>query len=190
MEMVLDDQVIVQKFFNRCEEAITDSQRKYGRYCHTIAFNILFSEEDTEECLNDTWMQTWNAIPPQCPACFQAFLAKITRNIALNMYRAQNALKRAGDRVTETLDELVECTSLHSDNVEENFDRQVLEDTINSFLEKVPEKKRKIFVRRYFYMDSIEEIAGMYGIKKSLVKVTLLRLRRELQYELEENALL
>lgn len=186
----MEDKMIIDLFWNRDESAIAQTAGAYGRYCWKIAFNILGNEEDVQECLNDTWLGAWNSIPPAKPACLSAFLGKITRNLAISRYRAGHALKRTGDRLSESLDELGECAAYTSNNVEEAVDRSALEDAINRYLDTVSEKQRCLFVRRYFYMDSVADIAAMYGLGQSDVKVTLLRMRRSLQGVLEKEGLL
>ena len=186
----MEDTKIIDLFWERDESAIRETEITYGRYCRTIAFNILGDEEDVQECLNDTWLGAWNSIPPARPACLSAFLAKITRNLAISKYRAKYAKKRTGDRLSESLDELGECIPVSTDNVSQAVDRRMLEDAINGFLDSVSEKQRNIFVRRYFYMDSIAAIAQMYHLGQSDVKVTLMRMRRSLQKILEEEELM
>lgn len=183
----ISDEKIIQQFFERSEDAIKNADRKYGRYCGRIAFQILCDEGDMEECLNDTWLHAWNAIPPTRPDILSAFLGKITRNLALNMYKSRSAKKRTGDRISACLDELNECMSLSSDNVTEFLDKHMLGEAINRFLDGVPEKQRKIFVRRYFYLDTIDEISKLCKMNKSYVKVTLHRLRKSLKRKLEEE---
>ena len=186
----MDDNRIIDLFWKRDESAIEEAAAVYGRYCRKIAFNILGNEEDTQECLNDTWLGAWNSIPPARPSCLSAFLGKIARNMAISKYRAGHALKRTGDRVAESLDELGECAASVSNNVEESVDKKALETAINRYLESVSEKQRRLFVRRYFYMDSVAEIAGMYGLGQSDVKVTLMRMRRSLKKVLEDEGLM
>ena len=186
----MDDQTIVLKFFERDESALEESKKKYGDYCLYIADNVLRDRRDSEECLNDTWLGAWNSIPPARPACLSAFLAKITRNLAISKYRAKYAKKRTGDRLSESLDELGECIPVSNDNVSQAIDRRILAEAINGYLDTCSEKQRKIFVRRFFYFDSIAEISQMYGIGQSDVKVTLMRMRRSLQKILEEEELM
>ena len=186
----MEDTKIIDLFWERDERAIQETETAYGRYCRTIAFNILGDEEDVQECLNDTWLGAWNSIPPARPACLSAFLAKITRNLAISKYRAKYAKKRTGDRLSESLDELGECIPVSNDNVSQAIDRRILAEAINGYLDTVSEKQRKIFVRRFFYFDSIAEISQMYGIGQSDVKVTLMRMRRSLQKILEEEELM
>ena len=186
----MEDNKIIDLFWKRDESAIRETEINYGRYCRTIAFNILGDEEDVQECLNDTWLGAWNSIPPARPACLSAFLAKITRNLAISKYRAKYAKKRTGDRLSESLDELGECIPVSNDNVSQAIDRRILAEAINGYLDTCSEKQRKIFVRRFFYFDSIAEISQMYGIGQSDVKVTLMRMRRSLQKILEEEELM
>ena len=168
----MDDNRIIDLFWKRDESAIEEAAAVYGRYCRKIAFNILGNEEDTQECLNDTWLGAWNSIPPARPSCLSAFLGKIARNMAISKYRAGHALKRTGDRVAESLDELGECAASVSNNVEESVDKKALETAINR------------------YLDSVSEIAGMYGLGQSDVKVTLMRMRRSLKKVLEDEGLM
>ena len=186
----MDDTKIIELFWKRDQSAIEQTAEAYGRYCRKIAFNILGVEEDVEECLNDTWLGAWNSIPPARPDCLSAFLGRITRNLAISRSRAGHAPKRTGDRLSESLDELGDFAAPSSDNVEEAVDRKSLETAINKYLDSVSEKQRKLFVRRYFYMDSVAEIAQMYGLGQSDVKVTLLRMRRSLKKVLEEEGLM
>ena len=178
------DESIIERFFARIEEAIGDLQQKYGKYCFTIGFHILADESDTEECLNDTWLRTWNSIPPERPQCLKSYVGCITRNLAINMYRRDTAKKREGSRYNVALDELTDCMVPSKDNVSESVDHKALSDVINAYLATLPEEKRNIFVRRYFYMDSIEEICDRYGRNESFVKVNLHRMREGLRKEL------
>ena len=186
----MEDTKIIDLFWERDESAIRETEITYGRYCRTIAFNILGDEEDVQECLNDTWLGAWNSIPPARPVSLSAFLGKITRNLAISKYRANHARKRTGDRLSESLDELGECIPVSNDNVSQAIDRRILAEAINGYLDTCSEKQRKIFVRRFFYFDSIAEISQMYGIGQSDVKVTLMRMRRSLQKILEEEELM
>lgn len=186
----MDDNKIIELFWNRDEAAIGQTEAVYGRYCRKIAFNILGSQEDVEECLNDTWLGAWNSIPPARPDCLSAFLGKITRNLAISRYRAGHAIKRTGDRLSESIDELGDISGLSSDNVEEAVDKKALETAINKYLDTCTQKQRRLFIRRYFYMDSVAEIAELYGLGLSDVKVTLLRMRRSLKKILEEEGLM
>lgn len=175
----MDDIKIIDLYFARDEAAIAESDRKYGRYCGAIAMNILASQEDTEECVSDTWMRAWNAIPPARPVILKAFFGKITRNLALNMWEKNHAEKRGGGECAAVLDELAECVADPGAAVW-SADRHVLTETLNGFLRSVSDEKRKIFLRRYWHMESIKEIADDMNIGESKVKMTLLRLRKDL----------
>ena len=151
-----------------------------------IAKNILKNQEDAEECVNDTYLKAWNVIPPNRPAMFKAFLGRITRNIAFNLYKKMHADKRGNGQITLVLDELVECVSDKSDPYQK-FEREDLLISINSFLEKLPKEKRIMFVRRYWYSDSVADIANRCGVSENAVSVNLNRLRKRLRNYLIER---
>jgi len=176
----LEDQEIIQLYWNRSENALVLSNKKYGKYCFTIAWNILYNKEDSDECVNDTFFHAWNAIPPQRPGVLKAFLGKITRNLALNRYDANHTLKRGEGQVAACLDELAECIADNT-NTEEVVEGMALTECINSFLETLKEDERKIFVRRYWYVSSVSEIASDYLYSESKVKMVLLRTRNKLK---------
>ena len=186
----MTDQEIIDLYFARSESAITETAGKYGSYCRYIAMNILCNREDSEECVNDTWLKTWNAIPPKRPSVLRTFLGKITRNHALNIYEKQTAEKRGNGETTAVLDELSECLAdskaLKPDDLPEKI---TLTDCINRFLENQKPESRKIFVRRYWYMSPINEIAEEYGFSESKVKMTLSRMRAALLNELESEGI-
>jgi len=176
----MNDASIIDLYFNRDEQAIRETDLAYGSYCKTVAHNILQNSEDVEEAVADTWLKAWNTIPPQKPRFLKLYLAKITRNIALNTYREQNANKRGGGQVVLALDELGECVA-HSDSVESRIDERFLRDTIQSFLQRVSKKDRMIFVRRYFFLEDTPTIAQRYGLKESNVLLILSRTRKKLK---------
>lgn len=183
----MDDKDIIQLYLDRDQCALSETAMKYGKYCFTVAMNILGNKEDAEECVNDTYLSTWNAIPPAMPTIFSSFLGKITRNLAFNKYKYNHAKKRGNGELMLVLDELAECVS-GIDDVEQESDRQKLAATINSFLETLPSKKRNIFICRYWYSDSISSIAQRYKMTESNVSVTLSRLRsRFKEYLLERG---
>lgn len=169
----MEDSKIVELYWERSEDAISQTKSKYGRYCHSIAYNILHSDEDAEECVNDTYVRAWSAIPPQRPTKLSAFLGKITRNIALDRYDASTAKKRDGT-VALVLDEIAECVP---DTDIAVADEYILKDTINGFLRSLPQRTRIVFMRRYWYLCSVEEIARDLDMSESNVKVTLMRTR-------------
>ncbi len=180
----MDDQRIVKLFWERSEKAITETANKYGRYCHYIAYNILQNDEDAEECVNDTYLNAWNCIPPHKPNRLQTFLGKITRNLSLNKYEQLIAQKRGGGQVPLILDELSECVSVNNVDI---IDEIAIKDLLNRFLEMQSPQNCKLFVRRYWYMSSIKEIAKDYGMSENNVMVTLFRIRKELKTYLEKE---
>lgn len=181
----MTDNQIIQLYLERSENAVEQTKTKYGNYCYSVAMNILDNNEDSEECVNDTYLKAWNCIPPQKPARFSAFLGKITRCLALDMYRRKKAEKRGG-RINEVSEELSECL-ISADDVESHIDEVVLTGIINDFLSQLSAEQRKVFVRRYWYFCSINEIAAENGISKSKVKMMLLRIRNELKAKLEKE---
>ena len=185
----MDDRQIIALYNERSEAALSETEKKYGRYCRTIAYNILNNEEDSEECVNDTWLKAWEAIPPRCPDSLAAFLGKITRNLALNLYKHKNREKRGGGQTMLVLEELAECVP-GADSTEEAVDEALLAEVLNGFLAELPTEKRKIFMRRYWYLSSVKEIAEEYGLSESKVKMTLLRLRSKLKTVLEKEGIL
>ena len=154
----MDDSKIIELYMDRSEQAISETARKYGRYCHYIAYNILHNDEDSEECVNDTYLRTWNSIPPKRPNKLQTFLGKITRNLSLNKYEKQSAEKRGSGQIPLILDELTECIPADR-NSETLVEDMVIKETLDRFLENLSADARKIFVRRYWYMSSVKEIA-------------------------------
>jgi len=185
----MNDRQIIALYNERSEAALSETAKKYGKYCRSIAYNILYNEEDSEECVNDTWLKAWESIPPQCPERLSAFLGKITRNLALNRYKHKNREKRGGGQTVLVLEELVECVpGLNS--TEEAAEVALLVDVLNRFLEELPAEKRKLFMRRYWYMSSVKELAEDFGLSESNVKMTLLRLRSKLKQTLEKEGIM
>ena len=179
----MDDQEIIARFFARDEEGLTAARARYEPYCAAVARSFLNDPRDQEECLSDTWLRAWNAIPPQRPRSLGAFLAKITRNLAINRLRDGNAQRRGGGQVPLALEELGECVSLEG-SPEGELDRQAAEEALNRFLDGLPPLQREVFLRRYWYLDSIEDIARRAGWSKSRVTTTLHRLRVRLRAHL------
>lgn len=182
----LSDEQIIELYQRRDERAISATDDSYGPYCHSIANRILCSDEDAAECVNDTWLRTWNSIPPQRPRCLRAFLAKITRNLAFDRFKRRHAHKRGAGEIQLALDELEECVASPSD-VESEVLLTELKRCIHRFLGQLPEQKRDIFLRRYFYVEPAGDIAKRYGLKKSNVLVILSRTRKELKDHLEKE---
>ena len=182
----MDDNMIMDLYWERAESAITETALKYGNYCLTIAMNILQSKEDSEECVNDTYLKMWNAIPPQRPTRFFAFLGRITRNLSINRYRARNVQKRGGANIELILSELEECIPSES-SVEAEYEAGQISSVIDSFLAASKPENRIIFVRRYWYADSIASISERFGMSESKVKSSLLRTRNKLKACLENE---
>lgn len=182
----MEDQQIIDLFFSRSENAISETAHKYGRYCHSIAYRILQNEEDSEECVNDTYLKAWDAIPPKHPEKLSAFLGKLTRNLSLHLYEKHHAEKRGSGRVALALDELSDCVP-SADNVAQAVDDMALAEILNHFLGVLPAQPRTMFLRRYWYFDSVSEIASLFGVSESKVKMSLLRTRGKLKQFLEKE---
>lgn len=182
----MNDKEIIQLYLNRDQRALSVTAKKYGKYCTSIAKNILGNNEDAEECVNDAYLNTWNSIPPTIPTIFSAFLGRITRNLAFNKYKHSHVMKRGNGEVTIVLDELAECVS-GLDDVEKEIDRRELVEAINSFLDTLSPRKRNIFISRYWYADSVSSIAERYEMTESNVFTTLSRLRLKLKKYLIER---
>lgn len=184
----MDDSKIIELYLDRSEQAISETSKKYGRYCHYIAYTILHNDEDSEECVNDTYLRTWNAIPPNRPNRLQTFLGKITRNLSLNKWEKLSAEKRGAGQISIILDELAECIP-NNENVENIVEDMVIKDILNHFLDRLPDETRQIFVRRYWYMSPVKEIAHEYGLSESKVTVTLFRTREKLKTILQKEGI-
>lgn len=185
----MNDNSIIELFERRSERALTEVSCTYGGLLHTIARHILGDRLDAEECVNDTLMQVWNAIPPAKPAYFRAYLAKTVRNLALNRYAHDRARKRGGGEVPAVLEELQDCIPAE-DNVENVLDKIALHDALERFLTALPAKQQKIFMRRYFTMMPVEAIAAELGMPENTVKSTLSRTRKKLAEFLTKEDLL
>ena len=182
--MPMDDNRIRELYFDRDERAIEETRQSYGRLIYSVAYGILLSEPDSEECENDTYVRTWESIPPTRPTYFSAFLSKISRNLALNRLRDENRRRPLGaELVYEELGEVIPDTD---GDITEDI---ALRDALNDFLTSLSKTKRQIFMKRYFYMRDIKEIAREMGITKSGVKVTLHRIRGELRSFLTDRGI-
>lgn len=182
----MQDEMILDLYFARDESAIAETDAKYGAYCFRIANNILALREDCEECVNDTWLRAWNTIPPTRPSIFSAFLAKVTRNLAINRFNYESAKKR-NQGVTVAIDELGECTG--TETVESVVDINELKNAINTFLGDLPERERNVFIRRYFFADSTSDIASKYSLSEANVLTILSRTRKKLKNHLVKEGL-
>lgn len=183
----MEDTRIVQLYWDRDQKAISETATKYGNYCTSIAKNILGNNEDAEECVNDTYMNAWNSMPPHRPNMLSTFLGKITRNLSFNRYKHNNADKRGGSEISAVLDELSGCVS-GKENVEQEIEYKELVKTIDSFLDTLSSEKRSIFICRYWYTDSISEIAKQFNMRENTVSMTLNRIRVKLQKYLIERS--
>lgn len=176
----MKDTEILDLYWERDEQAIVETQKSYGSYCRSIACNILYNNEDTEECLNDTWLKTWNSIPPARPERFSLYLGTITRNLALDRWKSKHREKRGGGEMTAALDELAEFIPDRF-NTEETVIAAEMERFINDFLHTLPEKDCNIFLRRYWYVEDYAAIAKRYHMKLNTVKTSLFRTRTKLK---------
>ncbi len=181
----MEDSQIIELYWKRSEEAISETTKKYGKLCRHIALNIVGNHSDAEECENDTYVAIWNAIPPNRPNSLSAFLSRIARNIALNRYDYNKAQKR-NHEFDLVLSELEECIAGKS-SVEDAYEEGVVATMIDDFLAGLSKEKRVIFVRRYWYSDGVKDIAKRMCISESKVKTTLFRVRKELQDYLGER---
>lgn len=181
----MKDEEIINLYWTRSENAISETDKKYGKYCNYIAYNILQNKEDSKECVNDTFLNTWNTIPPKKPTILKAFLGKITRNLAINQYEKKKTKKRGGT-IELVLEELEECISDNC-SIENEIEYRELVNYINEFLEILPKDKRKIFLERYWYLSSIKDISSKNKLTESNVKTILLRIRNQLKDFLKER---
>ena len=182
----MDDKSIIDLYLDRSEQAISETSVKYGKYCFSIAFNILSDKEDSEESVNDTYLAAWNNIPPRVPSILSTFLGKITRNISLNRWKSRRAYKRGGGEVPLALDDLEECIST-GESVEDTFEKKELLRSMNRFLDALPDTERNLFVCRYWYLDPIHDIAQRFGFTESKVTSMLHRIRGKLRKHLEKE---
>ena len=182
----MDDKAIVELYFARSEKAISETAKKYGGYCYSIANNILSNKEDSEESVNDTYLAAWNNMPPRHPSILATFLGKITRYISLDRWKSRCAYKRGGGEVTLALEELDEFLS-SGESTEEVVEKKELIRSINRFLDNLPETERNLFVCRYWYLDPVQQIADRYGFTLSKTASMLRRTREKLCKQLKKE---
>lgn len=182
----MNDTDIISLYFQRDEKAISESEKKHGRYCRAIARNILGNKQDCEECLNDVYLKAWNSIPPHSPKNLSAYLGKITRNTALKIYEKRTAEKRAGDEVAAALDELTNVLPA-CDSTENSAEKLDFSRVLNDFLSELPREARIIFIKRYWLIYPVKEIAKELGVGESKVKMSLMRTREKLKTVLEKE---
>ena len=184
----MTDSEIIRLYWQRSEQAIAASSEQYGSYCHTIARNILGNAQDSEECVSDTWLQAWNTIPPQIPRRLAAFLGRITRNLALNRVRDAGAEKRGGGQAALALAELEECIPAAGNPTQAVEDGELTR-VLEKFLRAQPEQKRNLFIRRYWYMTPVKQLAAEYRMSESKATALLYRMRAQLRTELEREGI-
>ena len=183
---ILTDEQIIALYWNREERAIEATDHKYGKYLYTIAYNIIKDELDCEECLNDTYLGTWNSIPPKRPTVFQVFLSKIMRNMALGRFRKTTASKRIPPEIIVSLDELDECANFEPGEDEKYFINE-LGKILNSYLNSLTDRQTFIFVCRYYYSDSVISIAKMLELSENTILRDLAKIRKGLRARLEKE---
>lgn len=181
----MEDEKIIDLFWEHSESAILETSKKYGRYCNKIAFHILHNNQDADECENDAYHAVWNAIPPNRPRSLKVFLGRIVRNISLSKYDYNTAKKR-NSHFDVILSELNDCIA-SSENVEAIFERGELFDVLNTFLSQIDQESRIVFVRRYWYCDSIADLSLLLKMSESKVKSMLFRIRNKLKLYLEKE---
>jgi len=181
----MEDKQIVELYWARSETAISETEKKYGRYCHYIAYQILYNDEDAKEVVNDTYLKTWNTIPPKRPDPLKPYVGTISRQLALDVYKKQHVQRRGG-QVSLVLDELSECIP-DNDSGADIGESVALSDALNRFMWNLPQRTRNIFVRRYFYMSSVAEIAKDFSMKESNITMHLLRTRKKLEQFLKKE---
>ncbi len=184
----MDDSKIVELYFARSEQAIKETDVKYGGYCHSIAYNILANREDSEESVSDTYLSVWNSIPPRKPIPLAPFLGKIVRNISIDKWRKRSAGKRGGGEMLLVLEELRECTA-SGENLEERYEQKELIHRVRKFVAGLPDTQRRVFVCRYWYLDSTAEIAKRFGFSESKVSAILHRTRGKLEKILRQEGI-
>lgn len=178
----MEDVEILDLFFDRNEQAIAETKVKYGKLIYSISYRILNNREDAEECENDTYLGAWNAIPPERPKRFSAYLSKLVRNISISRHRINHAEKRGGSQVALSLQELDECLPAPLETHTEH-----LASALNSFLDTLSKQERMVFVCRYWRCDAVGDIAKQFGFGESKVKMMLLRTREKLRKFLEKE---
>lgn len=185
----MDDEKIVDLYWQRAEDAIAETKKKYAKYCYSVAYGILRNNEDSEECVNETYLRAWNAMPTARPERLSTFLGKIVRNLSLNRYEKYCAGKRGAGQVELAWAELEECIADNGATVDKNIESELIVHTLNSFLTKLKPTHRKIFVRRYWNLDSVEKIAKDYCVSTTNVKQILFRIREKLRLKLKEEGI-
>lgn len=185
----MEDKEILDLYFNRDETAISATAKKYGNYCYSVAYNILYNKEDAEESVNDTYLGAWNSIPPHKPEVLSSFLGKITRYVSLKRHRDKHAQKRGGGELSLVYEELADCIPSNHD-IDAELEAKELALSINRFLSVLPAAERQIFVCRYWYFDSIASISRQFGFRETKVKSILFRTRTKLRDKLKKEGVM
>ena len=183
----MEDGVIVELYWQRDQRAIGASEEKYGGLCRSLSWNILQSREDAEECVNDTWHRAWNTMPPQRPASLAAYLGRIVRNLALDLYRKRRAARRGGGGAELLLSELAECVPAREGGV--LCSEEELSGVIDGWLRGLPPGDRRLFLRRYWYGEGVGELARSLGERPERLSLRLFRLRGKLREQLEKEGI-
>lgn len=187
----MEDMEIVELFWSRDEKALKEVDKKYNYFCFNTAWKILENREDSEECVNDTWFRAWKSIPPVKPSILSAFLGRITRNFAIDNLRKKYAAKRTDlhmeNKNTEIMWEVESLNGWVANSLEKHIEEKELIQLINSFLGKLSEKDRDIFIHRYWHMDSVADIAARHKVSKNSIKSNLFRTRNKLKKLLERE---
>lgn len=182
----MEDEQIISMFWERDEDAIAQTSKKYGSMCRSIAYGILHNSEDTNECVNEAFFKAWNTIPPERPSVLSAFIAKIVRNLALDRLRFSSRKKRGSDNSDVVFDELQECIPDPNGNISDDFE---IKEVLNKYIGQLSEENRQIFMKRYWYMRSVKDIAHEMSMSESNVKTRLFRIRNELKQYLEKEGI-
>ena len=182
----MTDERIVELYWERSEEAIEETDKAYGRYFHYIAYGILRDDGDSEETVNDTYLKAWNTIPPERPKHLKAFLGRITRQLSINRLEQNTAQKRGNGQYLLALDELDECIP-DGDGGSDIGELTALRESLNRFLRSLPPEARRVFIRRYWHMHTVSEIADQFSMSESKVKSLLMRTREKLKKHLDKE---
>ncbi len=183
---IMQDDKIVELYWQRSETAIRHTDQKYGHYLMKLSYNILADWEDSKESVNDTYLSAWKSIPPHRPSVLLTYLCKIARHVSIDAFRKRNSAKRQASEYALSLSELEDCASA-GNTTEQEVDLRLLAKAIQGYLESLPEETRDVFIGRYFFLDSIREVAGYYGMSESKAKSMLYRTRIGLKKYLEKE---
>jgi RNA polymerase sigma-70 factor (ECF subfamily) len=184
----MEDTEIIEMYWRREENAIAETDRKYGKYLKAVSYNITADEEDSREAVNDTYLKTWNQIPPERPNLFRAWLCRIVRSLSIDRIRFNTRKKRGASQYAVSLEEIGECIGEKS--AQKEYELSILKDALNQFLQRYSEQERNLFLCRYFFFDSLKEAAGACGYSESGAKTKLFRMRAALKEYLEQEGFL